>query len=322
MVVFKMSDYGIARGEKIEKPEVSIIIPAYNEEDNVTELYNNLIPALSDTKKTYEILFIDDGSKDLTEEKLKELTKKDDKVRYVSFRRNFGKAAALSCGFSLAKGDNIITMDGDLQDDPKEIPRFLEELKKYDVVSGWKFKRHDPLTKTLPSKIFNLLTRYITGVNIHDFNCGFKAYRSDVVKNIDLYGELHRYIPAIASWKGFNVGEIKVEHRPRIHGTSKYGIKRLFKGIFDLITIKFLMSYVERPLHLFGGIGLISGSAGFLICAYLLYLWLLGNRIGERPLLMLGVLLLIIGVQFFVLGLLGELIVSSKNKRNWVIKKN
>ncbi len=211
-------------------------------------------------------------------------------------------------------------MDGDLQDDPKEIPKFLEKLKDFDMVSGWKVKRQDPFSKTLPSKCFNKLTRFITGVKINDFNCGYKGYRREVVKNLNLYGEFHRYIPALAHWKGYTVGEIEVEHHPRTHGKSKYGVERLLKGCLDLITVTFLTLYKKRPLHMFGGIGFVLGFSGIAISIYLLLLWITGTRIGDRPLLMLGILLTVIGAQFISLGLLGELITNSRNNDDYVIK--
>jgi glycosyltransferase involved in cell wall biosynthesis len=297
--------------------KISIVIPVMDEQDNVTELYNQLESVLSKTGE-YEILFIDDGSRDETAKRIKEI--KDKNVRVIQFQRNFGKAAALSCGFKESKGDMIITMDGDLQDDPKEIPRFIEKLKDYDVVSGWKFKRYDPITKTIPSKFFNWLTKQITGVNIHDSNCGFKAYRRYVVENLDIYGELHRYIPALAHRKGYSIGEIKVEHHARKHGKSKYGVGRLLKGFLDLITVEFLINYTKRPLHFFGSIGIISGGFGFLICLYLVNLWIQSVRIGDRPLLMLGILLIIMGVQFIAIGLMGELMVSLNKTDNYVTK--
>lgn len=298
--------------------KISIVIPVMNEQDNVTELYNQLKPVLSKTGE-YEILFIDDGSRDETAKRIKEI--KDKNVRLIQFQRNFGKAAALSCGFKESKGDLIITMDGDLQDDPKEIPRFIEKLKEFDVVSGWKFKRYDPITKTMPSKFFNWLTKQITGVNIHDSNCGFKAYRRYVVENLDIYGELHRYIPALAHRKGYSIGEIKVEHHARKHGTSKYGVGRLLKGFLDLITVEFLIDYTKRPLHFFGSIGIISGGFGFLICLYLVNLWIQSVHIGDRPLLMLGILLIIMGVQFIAIGLMGELMVSLNKTDDYVTKR-
>jgi glycosyltransferase involved in cell wall biosynthesis len=300
------------------KPHLSIIIPVHNEEENILELYNSLYSVISIVEKTYEIIFIDDGSTDDSFEKIQSI--KDSRVKVVRFQRNYGKAAALSCGFKKSKGDIVITMDGDLQDDPKEIPRFIEELKNYDMVSGWKSKRYDPISKTLPSRFFNWLTRFITGVKINDFNCGYKAYHNYVVKNINLYGEFHRYIPALAYWRGYSVGEIEVEHHPRIHGESKYGIERLLKGFLDLITVTFLMMYKKRPLHMFGGIGFLLGFSGVFISIYLMFLWLIGERIGDRPLLMLGILLTVIGAQFVSLGLIGELITNSRNNDDYIIK--
>ncbi|PAV11465.1 glycosyl transferase family 2 [Methanosarcina spelaei] len=303
------------------KPNLSIIIPVHNEEENILELYERLYSTLSLPSLieiTYEIIFIDDGSTDGTFEEIKKI--KNSKVKVVRFQRNYGKAAALSCGFKRSKGDFVITMDGDLQDDPNEIPRFIEELKRYDMVSGWKNKRQDPISKTLPSKVFNRLTRFITGVKVHDFNCGYKAYNNYVVKNINLYGELHRYIPALVYWKGYTVGEIEVEHHPRVHGESKYGIERLLKGFLDLITVTFLMMYKKRPLHVFGGIGILFGLSGVIISIYLIVLWATGLKIGDRPLLMLGILLTVTGAQFISLGLIGELITNSRNNDDYIIK--
>ena len=300
------------------KTQLSIIIPVHNEEENILELYKSLYNILSLVGKTYEIIYVDDGSTDDSFEKIKSI--EDARVKVVRFQRNYGKAAALSCGFKKSKGDIVITMDGDLQDDPKEIPRFIEELDKYDMVSGWKSKRYDPISKTLPSRFFNWLTRFITGVKINDFNCGYKAYHNYVVKNINLYGEFHRYIPALAYWRGYSVGEIEVEHHPRIHGESKYGVERLLKGFLDLITVTFLMMYKKRPLHMFGGIGFLLGFSGVFISVYFMFLWIIGERIGERPLLMLGILLTVIGAQFVSLGLIGELITNSRNNDDYIIK--
>jgi hypothetical protein len=211
-------------------------------------------------------------------------------------------------------------MDGDLQDDPKEIPRFLEALKTYEVVSGWKQKRNDPPGKRLPSKVFNAMTGVLTGVHLNDFNCGFKAYRSYVVKNISLYGGMHRYIPVIAHLKGYSVGEIAVEHHPRVNGKSKYGTRRLFSGFLDLITIKFLVSYSKRPMHIFGSLGLLFSTLGAIICIYLFAIWIRGTSIGNRPLVDLGVLLVVIGIQFMAIGLIGELIISMRKNNDWVVR--
>jgi len=289
--------------------KLSLIIPVYNEQDNVLPLYNKLKAVL---EYDHELIFIDDGSKDNTYEILKNIQKKDSKLKIIRFRNNFGKSEALSKGFKHAKGDIIITMDGDLQDDPEEIPRFIEKIKEdYDLVVGWKYKRQDPLSKTIPSKFFNFLIKVLTGVKIHDSNCCFKAYKKEVVKNLKIYGELHRYIPSLVNWKGFKVTEIKVKHHKRLHGKSKYGFSRLLKGFLDLLTIKFLIKYSKKPLHFFGSIGIISFFLGALISVYLVYeKYFLNINIGSRPMLILGVLLLIIGVQFICLGLLGEMILN------------
>ena len=289
--------------------KLSLIIPVYNEQDNVLPLYNKLKAVL---EYDHELIFIDDGSKDNTYEILKNIQKKDSKLKIIRFRNNFGKSEALSKGFKHAKGDIIITMDGDLQDDPEEIPRFIEKIKEdYDLVVGWKYKRQDPLSKTIPSKFFNFLIKVLTGVKIHDSNCCFKAYKKEVVKNLKIYGELHRYIPSLVNWKGFKVTEIKVKHHKRLHGKSKYGFSRLLKGFLDLLTIKFLIKYSKKPLHFFGSIGIISFLLGALISVYLVYeKYFLNINIGSRPMLILGVLLLIIGVQFICLGLLGEMILN------------
>jgi len=236
----------------------------------------------------------------------------DDRVRAVKFRGNFGKAAALTAGFREARGRIVITMDADLQDDPAEIPRLVGRLEEgLDVVSGWKRKRHDPWTKTVPSRLFNRVTSLLTGIPIHDFNCGLKAYRREVVAEIRVYGELHRYIPALAAWKGFRIGEIEVTHHPRRHGRSKYGPKRFLSGFLDLLTVMLLTKYTPKPLHLFGLVGTILGAAGTLIALYMVSLKLrFGDIQGRGPLLSLGVLLIIMGMQFLSTGLLAEMIAS------------
>jgi glycosyltransferase involved in cell wall biosynthesis len=301
---------------------VSIIVPSYNEEKNIPLLYIKLKKVLDSLKKEYEVLFIDDGSKDNTVNEIIKLNKKDKRVKLIQFQRNFGKAAALSAGFIEASGTIVFTMDADLQDDPKEIPKFIEKINQgYDMVSGWKYIRKDPVTKTLPSKFFNWLTSITTGVKVHDSNCGFKAYRNEVVKNISVYGELHRYIPAIAHWKGYKVGEVKVEHHARKFGKSKYGVERLMKGFFDLITVKFLTRYAKKPLHLFGLLGFLCFLVGFIAGIYLVVGWFRGIAIGNRPLLMLCVLFIVTGIQLISIGLLGEMINSSNRKDDYVIKK-
>lgn len=300
---------------------LSIVIPVFNEEENITLLHAQIRTILNTITTKSEILFVDDGSKDNTANIIQTLAEKDKTIKLVQLRKHYGKADALSAGFSQAKGDIIITMDGDLQDDAKEIPRFIEKIEQgYDLVSGWKYKRKDPLSKTVPSKIFNWLVRKLTGVKVHDSNCGYKAYRKEVVQNIKVYGEMHRYIPVIAHWKGFKVGEIKVIHHKRKHGKSKYGLSRMAKGLMDLITIKYLTTYVERPLHLFGAAGGILFIAGFISGLYLTYLWFLDIIIWNRPLLMLSVLLTVLGVQFFFTGFIGEMIVSFNKKHDEEIK--
>ena len=301
-----------------DKPYLSIVIPLFDEEGSLEELHERLTKVLADLKEPYEILFIDDGSRDRSPQILKNLEELDAHCSVYTFRRNLGKAAALSVGFERARGQIVVTMDADLQDEPAEIPRFLEALDGgLDMVSGWKKKRHDPLGKTAPSRVFNWATRKMTGLELHDFNCGFKAYRSSVVRRVDLYGELHRYIPALAYWKGFKVGEIPVEHHPRVHGQSKYGWERFLRGMFDLITVVFLTRYVRKPLHFFGAAGFLLFAAGMVIEIYLALLHFAGHHIYDRPLLTMGVLMLILGVQFVSTGLIAELIISQRSSKGY-----
>lgn len=305
--------------------EFSVVIPVYNEGEDLNSLYSQLKSVLEGLGKTYEIILVDDGSTDGSFLIMEKLHGQDHRVKVIQLRRNFGKAAALSAGFSCARGKIIITMDADLQDDPRGIPNFINKLNEgYDLVSGWRFKRKDPFSRTFPSRLFNSLTATLTGVKVHDFNCGFKAYRKEVIEDLDLYGELHRYIPALAHWKGFKVGEIKVEHRPRAHGKSKYGVGRLFRGLTDLFTVMFLTKYVKRPLHLFGAVGVLLLLIGFIINAYFAILkFVLRQPIGGRPLLLLGVLLMLIGFQIISTGLIGEMIVSTRDKdeKDYVVRK-
>ncbi len=295
--------------------DVSIIVPLYNEEGSLEDLIGQIFQAINKTGLVYEICFIDDGSTDTSLQKLKELRKDHSMLKILSFRKNYGKSAALSEGFKLASGKIIITMDADLQDDPAEIPNLIEKINSgYDLVSGWKKKRFDPLGKTLPSKFFNFITARLTGIKIHDFNCGLKAYRREVIKEIPVYGSLHRYLPVLAHWKGFAVGEVVVQHHPRKYGVTKYGIRRFFDGFFDLFTVLFLTRYRQKPLHLFGFFGLGSLSIGFVISLYLSVLWFMGHGIGHRPLLFLGVLLMIVGMQSFSIGLIGEMITNLRGE--------
>lgn len=297
--------------EKPKMLEVSVVIPIYNEEGNIRELYTKLNDVLSIITENYEVIFVDDGSTDNSFNILKEINTENKNVVVVKFRRNFGQTAALSAGFDHFKGDIIITMDGDLQNDPEDIALLLTKINEgYDIVSGWRVDRKDPFfTKKLPSKFSNWLASKLTGVKLHDFGCTFKAYTREVVENINLYGEMHRYIPALASQMGVSIAEVKVRHHPRQHGKSKYGITRLMRGMLDLITVKFLLSYSMRPLQLFGIPGIISLFIGFVIGAYLTVGKLFfGMSLADRPLLLLAVLLMFLGVQFVTMGLLGEII--------------
>jgi len=292
--------------------DLSIVIPVYNEAENIPLLYRKLKNDLSSLGRMYEIIFIDDGSTDETFKKLKELWADGNCIKIIKFRRNFGKAAALNAAFRNVGGNVIITMDGDLQDDSAEIAKFLNKIDEgYDLVSGWKYPRNDPFTKKVPSKIFNKLTAFLTGINIHDFNCGFKAYRREVTDALHLYGEMHRYTPVLADTYGFRIAEVAVKHHPREFGNSKYGGKRVIKGFLDLITVTFLTSYASRPLHVFGIPGILSLFLGFIIGVYLVLIKYLQNiELSERPLLLLSILLILLGLQFFSIGLLGEMITS------------
>lgn len=296
---------------------LSFVIPVYNEEESLELLYNGIVDNIpKDYSK--EIWFINDGSSDNSEEVIKGIIKKDRDVHLISFRKNFGKALALETAFRNVNGDIIITMDADLQDDPVEIPSFINKINEgYDLVSGWKKERHDPLEKRLPSKLFNKVTSRLSGVKLHDFNCGYKAYRREVIDAIDVYGELHRYIPVLAYRKGFQITEIVVHHHKRQFGKSKYGFERYLRGLFDSLSVAFLGKYYDRPMHLFGKGGLFCGLAGFAICLYLLVLKLMGQAIGGRPLLILGVLLIILGVQMFSIGFIGDMLVDATYRKRY-----
>ncbi|MBI5025520.1 MAG: glycosyltransferase family 2 protein [Nitrospirae bacterium] len=304
---------------------VSVIVPLYNEEENVRPLYEALKAAMEGYKGDYELLFVDDGSNDRTLQLLNEIAEKDKKARLLSFRRNFGQTAAFAAGFDHASGDVIVTIDGDLQNDPEDIPRLLSLIGEYDIVSGWRRNRKDPfLRRRLPSMIANYLISKVTGVKLHDYGCSLKAYKADVVKNINLYGEMHRFIPAIANWYGVRVAEVETTHHPRLYGKSKYGLSRTIRVLLDLITIKFLQSFSTKPLQAFGPIGLLSGLLGFGISLYLAVEKILGKSIGGRPLLLLGALLIIVGIQLIGMGLLGEMLVrvyhESQKKPIYVLK--
>ena len=296
---------------------ISVVIPVHNEERSVALLLDEIGSALEPLGQPWEAVFVDDGSEDGTFAALTRLHAAADNVRVVRLRRNFGKAAALQAGFEAAAGDVVVTIDGDLQDDPAEIPRLLAKLEEgFDLVSGWKTRRRDPLSRRVPSRIFNVVTGRLSGLRLHDLNCGLKAYRAEVVRGLRIYGELHRFLPVLAHYRGFRVAELPVNHRPRGHGRSRYGMERYLRGFLDLLTVTFMGRYRHRPLHLFGGFGLLLGGAGTLVLLYLTAVKLSGEPIGHRPLLTLGVLLVVVGMQFLSLGLISELITSHHEERS------
>lgn len=292
--------------------KLSIIVPMYNEEESIPKLYEKIMENIRNQYE-YELIFIDDGSTDTSVDRVKEIIAKDNNVHLIIFRKNFGKAAALQAGFRNCTGDIVITMDADLQDDPMEIHNFVDKINEgYDLVSGWKKERHDPLEKRLPSKLFNKVTSKLSGVKLHDFNCGFKAYRREVVQSVDVYGELHRYIPVLAHRKGFKIAELVVHHNKREFGKSKYGFERYLRGLFDSLTVAFLGKFYDRPMYFFGKFGLILSAIGTVLCVYLAVLKLFfAQAIGSRPLLLLGVLCVILGVQMFSIGFIGDMLVDA-----------
>jgi glycosyltransferase involved in cell wall biosynthesis len=309
-------------------PELSIVIPLYNEEKNVDPLYGELSAALRGIGRSYEVIVVDDGSRDGSFECLKAVHAADPRWRIIRFRRNFGQTAGFAAGFAAARGAVVITSDADLQNDPRDIPQLLAKMDEgFDIVSGWRVHRKEPFfSRRLPSMLANRMISGATGVALHDYGCSLKAYRSDVVKALRLYGELHRFIPAVASWMGVTVGEVPVNDRARRFGRSKYGITRTFKVLLDLITVRFLLGFSTRPLHIFGGLGLISGALGFLAALYLTFAKLvLGQSIGSRPLLLLAALLIILGVQMVSMGLVAEMVMrtyhEAQDKPIYVIRE-
>ena len=295
---------------------VSVVIPVHNEERSVALLHDELAAALDPVAPGWEAIFVDDGSTDGTFAALTRLHSAQDNVRVVRLRRNFGKAAALVAGFGQAQGDVIVTIDGDLQDDPAEIPKLLAKLEEgFDLVSGWKTRRQDPWSRRLPSRLFNVVVGRVSGLRLHDLNCGLKAYRVEVVQGLRIYGELHRFIPVLAHYRGYRIAELPVNHRPREHGRSRYGIERYVRGFLDLLTVSFIGRYRHRPLHLFGGLGLGLSFLGFAVLLYLTADKIAGHAIGQRPLLTLGVLLVVVGMQFLSLGLISEMITSQHEER-------
>lgn len=303
--------------EAADPVDISVVVPVLDEEGSVLELASRVAAVLGGLKRSFEIVFVDDGSKDGTPKRIREAREIDRRVKLVRLRRNFGKAAALTAGFDHSSGDLVVTMDGDLQDAPEEIPRMLAALeeRQLDLVSGWKKHRRDPASKRWPSRLYNWVTRKLAQVDLHDFNSGFKVYRREVLSEISVYGELHRYIPVLASRRGFSVGEVDVVHHPRVHGVSKYGWDRFYKGLLDLLTVLFITKYTRRPLHLFGAVGLIFLGLGLSINVYLAVLWFLGQTLSNRPLLLLGMLLMLMGIQVLTTGLLGEMLTFKSFRR-------
>jgi len=307
--------------------EVSIVIPVLNESGSLPELYSKLKGSMDKLKKKYEIIFIDDGSADNSFEILKEIHLKDSRVKVIKFRKNFGQTVAISAGFDHAKGNVIVTMDSDLQNDPGDISKLLQKMDEgFDVVSGWRADRKDPFTKKIPSMISNFLARHLTSVKIHDFGCTLKAYKREVLNELELYGETHRYIPALVAWKGFKIGEIKVKHYPRKHGKTKYGWKRFIKGILDLILVTFWQRYSTRPIYVFGGLGLLLALLGAFLSGYLGFKRIFfGYPLSDRPALLLAVLTIIIGIQFIATGVLADIMLKvyygQGLKKNYSIEK-
>lgn len=307
---------------------VSVVIPLLNEEENIPILYEELTKSLQDCGDSYELIFVDDGSSDSSLNLLEHLQGTDSHIFVISLRKNFGQTAAMTAGFDVANGDVIIAMDADLQNDPADIPLLLEKIREgADLVTGWRFNRQDPfLSRKLPSKIANKIISFSTGVHLHDYGCTLKAFRKDVIKNIKLYGEMHRFIPAIASAMGVSIAEVKVNHRARRFGTSKYGISRTLRVILDLITVKFLLNYSTRPIHVFGTIGFLSGSSGLLV-AFILTIQrqLYGIPLSDRPLLLFAILLIFVGVQFVTIGLIAEMLArtyhESQDKPTYYVRR-
>jgi glycosyltransferase involved in cell wall biosynthesis len=301
--------------------DISLVIPLFNEEDSLIELHDWIIRVMNDHKFSYEIIFVDDGSKDRSWEVIESLCDSNPNVKAIKFRRNYGKSAGLNVGFDVAVGKVVITMDADLQDSPDEIPELFDMIKNkgFDIVSGWKKKRYDPLSKTIPTKLYNGVTSWMSGIKLHDMNCGLKAYKSEVIKNIEVYGEMHRYIPVIAKWAGFtNIGEKVVTHRARKYGVSKFGISRFIYGPLDLLSIMFMGKFGKRPMHFFGVWGTLIMVMGLILLAWLSFQKILFDAIGiaNRPAFYLGILMVIVGIQLFIAGFLGELISRNAPERN------
>ena len=297
---------------------ISVVVPVFNERASLDELYRRLADVLGQIASRYEIIFVDDGSRDGSIEKLREISTLDRSVSYIRFRRNFGKSAALAAGFRAARYGIIATLDGDLQDIPEQLPLLIKELDEgYDLVSGWRHQRCDKLSKRIGSKIYNWVTSFLTGVRLHDINCGFKCYRREVLDEVMVYGERHRYIPVLASYRGFHIGEVKIAHAPRAHGSSRYGLERVVGGVFSLLTVILMTRYTNKPLHFFGVMGLFLAGIGSAIDLYLITMRVFFDQwLSNRPLLIIGTLLIIVGVQFVLFGLLAEMVAFSYRREN------
>jgi glycosyltransferase involved in cell wall biosynthesis len=304
-----------------ERPRLSVVVPAYNEAESLPELHRELVATLGSLGHPWEIVYVDDGSRDGSDTLLTQLAQGDPRVRGAVLRRNFGKSAALATGFRLARGEWVATLDADLQDDPAELPRLIDALAQgHDLVSGWKQNRKDPLTKTLPSLLFNAVTSMVAGIKLHDFNCGFKLYRREVTDAIEVYGEFHRFIPALAHWRGFRVGEVPVRHRARRFGRSKFGAARFVNGFLDLLAAAFISTSALKPLHVFGRIGLLFLLLGVGIGTWFVIQWAGGEPMRVRPLMLLGVGLVLLGIQFVLMGLLGEMIAHQGARAEYPVR--
>ncbi len=303
-------------------PRLSVVVPAYNEAESLPELHRELVVALTNLNMTWEILYIDDGSRDGTDRVIETICAAEPRAIGILLSRNFGKSAALATGFKSVRGEFVCTMDADLQDDPNELPRLFAALEQgLDLVSGWKVKRLDPITKRWPSKLFNRVTSQVAGVRLHDFNCGFKLYRREVVEALEVYGELHRFLPALSHWRGFRVGEVGVNHRARRYGQSKFGASRFVNGFLDLLTAAFISTSALKPLHVFGRIGLLFLLSGFGLAVWFVAQWLHGDPLRVRPLMLLGAACVLLGIQFILMGLLGEMIAHQSARNDYPVRR-
>ena len=303
-------------------PRLSVVVPAFNEAESLPELHRELVQALGALDMSWEVVYVDDGSRDGTDGVIERLCAEDARARGILLVRNFGKSAALATGFKAVRGAFVCTMDADLQDDPSELPRLFAALEQgLDVVSGWKVRRRDPITKRWPSKLFNAVTSGVAGVRLHDFNCGFKLYRREVVDALEVYGELHRFLPALAHWRGFRVGEVGVNHRPRRFGQSKFGASRFVNGFLDLLTAAFISTSALKPLHVFGRIGLAFLLAGFALAVWFAAQWLHGEPLRVRPLMLFSAASVLLGIQFILMGLLGEMIAHQSARDDYPVRR-